>query len=60
MNLERYAKVKRAGRKWKACLVVGNQEFTVVEDTTRARAQWFSEMLVKALKKLVDDERKLK
>lgn len=54
----KYVKVKKMGNKWNTYLEVGNQGFTVVENTTLRRARWFGEMLAIALEKMIEMEKK--
>lgn len=53
---ERYVRVVKIGDKWNAYLTIGVQFFSVVEQTSRERAQWFGRMLGIALGRLVEDE----
>jgi cysteinyl-tRNA synthetase len=46
---EKYVRVKKMGDKWNTYLQVDHQGFSVVEQTTKKRAEFFGKMLAIAL-----------
>ena len=49
----RYTRVVKIGDKWNTYLQIDHQGFSVVEQTTRAQAQWFGKMLAVALDRML-------
>ena len=49
----RYTRVVKIGDRWNTYLQIDHQGFCVVEQTTRARAQWFGRMLAVALDRML-------
>ena len=49
----RYTRVVKMGDHWSTYLQIDHQGFCVVEQTTRARAQWFGKMLAVALDRML-------
>lgn len=49
----RYTRVVKMGDYWNTYLQIDHQGFCVVEQTTRARAQWFGKMLAVALDRML-------
>ena len=49
----RYTRVVKMGDHWNTYLQIDHQGFCVVEQTTRARAQWFGRMLAVALDRML-------
>lgn len=43
------------GEQWNTYLQIDHQGFCVVEQTSRARAQWFGKMLAVALDRMLSD-----
>lgn len=51
---KRYTSLSKAGRKYMAYLEIDHQTFPIcVEYTTKARAEWFRDMLAIALRRLI-------
>ena len=48
----RYTRVVKIGDQWNTYLQIDHQGFCVVEQTSRARAQWFGKMLAVALDRM--------
>lgn len=46
---KKYVRVKKIGDKWNTYLQIDHQGFTVVEQTTKKRAEFFAKMLAIAL-----------
>ncbi len=58
---EQYTLVRQLGDKdegWATYLVIDQQSFCVVEDTTEKRAKWFAKQLAIALKRLIEKNQK--
>jgi hypothetical protein len=53
--LRQYTRVVKMGDKWNAYLQIDHQGFTVVENTSRRRAQWFAKMLAIALERMLEN-----
>lgn len=49
----RYVRTVKMGDQWNTYLQIDHQGFCVVEQTTRARAQWFGKMLAIALDRML-------
>ena len=49
----RYTRVVKIGDQWNTYLQIDHQGFCVVEQTSRARAQWFGKMLAVALDRML-------
>lgn len=49
----RYVRTVKMGDQWNTYLQIDHQGFCVVEQTTRARAQWFGKMLAVALDRML-------
>lgn len=49
----RYVRTVKMGAEWNTYLQIDHQGFCVVEQTTRARAQWVGKMLAIALARLL-------
>lgn len=56
IRLKKYVRVVKIGNKWNTCLQIGHQGFTVVEQTTKRRADWFAKMLTIALGRMIEQE----
>ena len=50
---KKYVRVKKIGDKWNTYLQIDHQGFTVVEQTTKKRAEWFGRMLAIALTRVI-------
>jgi hypothetical protein len=49
---EKYVQVKKIGDKWNTYLQIDHQGFSVVEQTTKKRAEFFGKMLAIALSRV--------
>jgi hypothetical protein len=52
---KKYVRVKKVGDKWSTYLQIDHQGFTVVEQTTKKRAEFFGKMLAIALSRVNAD-----
>ena len=46
---QKYVRVKKKGDGWSTCLQIDHQCFIVAEQATKKGAEWFGEMLARAL-----------
>lgn len=53
----RYTRILKVGSRWNTYLKIDDQSFYVVEQTSRARARWFADMLAIALERLIRKEK---
>ena len=51
----KYTRVVRANGQYHAKLVVGNQSFRVGIEGTKEEAEWYAEMLAKAIQRLLEE-----
>ena len=56
----RYTRVVKIGDQWNTYLQIDHQGFCVVEQTSRARAQWFGKMLAIALDRMLSANTELR
>jgi hypothetical protein len=49
---KKYVQVKKIGDRWNTCLQIDHQGFSVVEQTTKKRAEFFGKMLAIALSRV--------
>jgi hypothetical protein len=49
---KKYVRIKKLGYLWNTCLQIDHQGFTVVEQTTKKRAEFFAKMLAIALSRV--------
>jgi hypothetical protein len=49
---KKYVQVKKMGDRWNTYLQIGHQGFSVVEQTTKKRAEFFGKMLAIALSRV--------
>ena len=54
----KYTRVVKMGDKWTAYLQIDHQGFTIVDNTSKNRANWYADMVAAALARLVDNETK--
>lgn len=52
---KKYVRVKQIGHKWNTYLQIDHQGFSVVEQTTKKRAEFYGKMLAIALSRVTPD-----
>jgi len=53
-------RVVKMAEKWNTYLMIDHQSFSVCEQTTKKRAQWFGKMLAVSLQRLITEHSKNK
>jgi hypothetical protein len=52
---KKYTRVSKINGHYRAQLIIGNQTFTVCDDRPKDEAEWYRDMLVKALETLREE-----
>jgi hypothetical protein len=54
---KKYTRTVKMCGKWNTYLQIGVQGFCVVEQTTKKRAEWYADMLAKALARVIEENK---